>query len=85
MDYLAGICEFTGSWLLGNKSRFGFLLNIGAGLTWGYVAIHNQVYGLLFVSIPAVIINIRNYRRWLKERDIEKVMEYERPDDFLIG
>ena len=67
MDVVAGIIELIGLWLNGNKSLWSFVLFIIANCIWIYVAIHIHLYGLLFVSIPAIIINMRNYKKWNKK------------------
>ena len=64
MDIIAGILELTGSWLIGNKKRIGFIINIIACSMWVYVAFISHVYGLLIVVIPAIFINIRNFKKW---------------------
>ncbi len=64
MDFIAGILELSGLYLVGNKSRIGFVLNLLGCLVWIYVAVTTNLYGLLLVVIPAVFINIRNWTRW---------------------
>jgi nicotinamide riboside transporter PnuC len=71
-DVIAGTSELIGIWLLGNKKKFGFICNFFAACCWVYVAFHNQVYGLLIMAVPAIIINIRNYFKWTKESKIEE-------------
>lgn len=66
LDWLAGGSELLGSWLVGSKRKVGFLINMCCCLTWVFVAINREVYGLLLVVVPAFFINIRNYRRWRK-------------------
>ena len=67
MDWLAGGLELSGLWLVGNKRWVGFIFNITAGLCWIYVAVVTGVYGLLLVVIPALFVNTRNTRRWIRE------------------
>ena len=67
LDWLAGGSELIGSWLVGSKRRLGFILNACCCVTWAFVAVNREIYGLLLVVIPAAFINIRNYRRWQKE------------------
>jgi hypothetical protein len=64
MDIFAGIFELIGNYLIGNKNRFGFLINIVSCCIWIYVAIIFHIYGLLIVVVPAIIINIRNFIKW---------------------
>ena len=64
MDFLAGGFELVASYVIGNKKRIGFLLNLIGNSIWVYVAFKMHIYGLLLVVIPAMIFNVRNYRRW---------------------
>ena len=64
MDWIAGILELTGDWTVGNKRKFGFILKFLGSATWIYVAITRQVYGLLLVCIPILIVHVRNYFKW---------------------
>jgi len=67
IDFIAGGFELTASYVLGNKKRYGFLLNLVGNSLWIYVAFKVQIYGLLLVVIPALILNIRNFLKWRKE------------------
>ena len=64
MDYIAGIFELVGMWLVGNKRIAGFALNIVGGLMWTYIAVTRDIYGLLLMVVPAVFINARNIVKW---------------------
>ena len=66
MDWIAGALELVGNWLIGNKSRVGFLINLLGCLVWIAAALHLKVYGLLLVVVPALFINIRNWMKWRK-------------------
>ena len=64
IDFVAGAFELCGLWCVGNKWRIGFILNLLAGFVWIYVAIKMEIFGLLLVVVPAIVLNIRNYRKW---------------------
>ena len=66
ISLVAGGFELIALYVLGNKRRYGFLLGMLVDLLWMYVAVTCKVYGLLLVAIPALILNIRNYRKWSK-------------------
>lgn len=65
MDFIAGLFELTGLWLVGKKKWIGFLCNIVGCSIWIYVAIETKLFGLLMVVVPAIIINAMNIRRWI--------------------
>jgi len=64
LDWIAGITELTGNWLLGDKKRLGFILNLTCQVLWTIVAIKTGIYGLLLVVIPGMAVNVRNYLKW---------------------
>ncbi|MFA7219208.1 MAG: hypothetical protein WC119_01725 [Synergistaceae bacterium] len=73
IDWIAGAMELSGAWCVGNKWRIGFICNLLGCIMWVYVAINTHIYGLLLVVIPAIIINIRNYKKWsIKGRITDK-------------
>ena len=74
MDFIAGFLELTGLWVVGNRNRFGFILNLLCGCTWiAYVIINKTTYGLLIVVVPALVINTRNFIKWTKESKPKEV------------
>jgi hypothetical protein len=73
MDWIAGIFELAGAWIVGNRNRKGFLVNVLCCLFWIYYVVKtNSAYGLLVVVVPSLFINIRNYILW-KPDDIHGV------------
>ena len=67
MSWVAGLFELLGVWLIGNKNRYGFILNALGCILWIIIAIYvPQARGILLVAIPAIFINIRNYIKWGK-------------------
>ena len=71
IDFVAGAFELGGLWCVGNKWRIGFILNLVGSITWIYVSIKMQIFGLLLVVVPAIVLNIRNYRKWSDYEDRE--------------
>jgi len=68
LDLIAGAIELAGKWVTGNKSKWGHALNFLCCVIWiAYVLIHKQTYGLLFIVVPALVINVRNFIKWHKE------------------
>lgn len=72
MDIIAGIFELIGLYVVGCRDKFGFLFNaIGNSLWIGYVFYSQSSYGLLIVCLPAMLINIYNYKKWSKQKPLE--------------
>jgi hypothetical protein len=67
LSWIASACELYSSWLVGNKNRFGFLINIIGCIFWIIVAVFDlPAQGLLLVVVPALFINTRNFLKWKK-------------------
>ena len=73
MSWIAGIFELLGTWIVGNKNKWGFIFNIVGNVFWIYIGIKffKNSGGLLIVSPVALFINIRNFRKWKKEEITE--------------
>ena len=70
LDWVAGLFELIGLWKVGEKKKFGFLLNITCNVLWiAYVLSTKSTYGLLLVVVPALFINVRNYIKWRREEN----------------
>jgi hypothetical protein len=82
MDFLAGACELFGKWIVGNKNRWGFLIQICGSAFWIYVAVRFliQICGSAFWIYVAVTHKlyglllvtigcvVANLRNWWKWR-----------------
>ena len=73
MDWLAGIIELAAKILVGNHKWYGHALHLVAGIAWTYVSLTTGMYGLLVITIPAFVINIRNAIKWWKEKNERQV------------
>jgi hypothetical protein len=69
MDILAGVFELIGMYLVGNKNRYGFILSFCCCGVWIAYALTHHVYGLLFPTIPGLLLAIRNYRKWRPKKE----------------
>jgi hypothetical protein len=71
MDILAGALELLGLYLVGRKSKWGFIVFTAGGICWiSYSLLTNSTYGLLLICIPAMFVNIGNFFKWKKEEKI---------------
>ena len=73
MDWVAAAIELFGSWFVGNKKRYAFVLLFLCNICWIYVAVDHKIYGLLIVVIPALFINIRNFVKWGNNDNKKKI------------
>jgi nicotinamide riboside transporter PnuC len=78
LSFVAAAFELFGMYLVGNKNKFGFKLNIVCCVLWMVVAAVSGVYGLMVTAIVMFMLNIRNFRKWRDEenrRNLRKVYE----------
>ena len=65
MDWVAGILELTGKWIVGQKDCRGWLVSMLSGVCWiMYVFISKSSYGLLIIAVPAIFVNLWNFHKW---------------------
>lgn len=69
MDWLAGLLELSGLWLVGRKLRWGFIANAIGCAIWISVSIRFHVWGLLVIAVPAFWLNLWNWLQWGRSTD----------------
>ena len=68
LDIIAGAVELIGTWIVGNKNKWGYVINLICCIIWiAYVLKSKSTYGILLIVVPAMFINIRNFIKWNKE------------------
>lgn len=75
MDIIAGILEVIGTYLVGNKNIWCFLVNIIALILWIVFAIWingTVIWGLLIVCSFSIIMNIRGFYKWRREDECQR-------------
>jgi hypothetical protein len=58
---------FGAIYLLGNRSRNGFLVMMIGNLCWASIGLWVQSYGMLLANIGFFSLNIRGYLKWAPE------------------
>lgn len=66
IDFIAGGFELFGSYSIGNRRRFGFLVNMAGDLLWVYIGVTTRLYGLVTIAALALGFNVRNFIKWRK-------------------
>ena len=70
LGIFAAVFELTGLYLLTKKIRWGFLINIVAGILWiTYTMVSKNAVGLILVCSVALILNIKGFRNWNADPD----------------
>lgn len=69
MDIFAGIIAIIAKILTGNKNKWGHIGHIIAESIWIFIAIKLNLYGLIIIAIPTILISIRNFLKWNNEKN----------------
>ena len=66
IDWLAMVLTFIAIYLLGNKSRYGFVIMMGGNSCWTVIGLLANSYAMVIANIVFFIMNTRGYIRWKK-------------------
>lgn len=73
MGWLATFVTLYGSWLVGERSKKGFVCQIVGNTLWALVGVYRGMqYDLIFVSLCFVVLYVRNYAKWTREEKANK-------------
>jgi hypothetical protein len=67
VDWLAMCLTFSAIYLLGNKSRLGFLIMIAGNLCWSAIGIWAQSYAMVAANLGFVGMNVRGFVKWTRQ------------------
>lgn len=67
MDWAVGIIVLMAKWTIGQKNRWGWIMNITADVLMTILAVRNpEIRGFLIITIPSIIISSQNFISWSK-------------------
>jgi len=64
IDWLAMSLTFVAIWLLGNKSRRGFLIMMAGKLCWSAIGLWAHSYAMIVANLGFFSMNVRGYLKW---------------------
>lgn len=64
VDWLAMCLTFSAIYLLGNKSRKGFVVMMLGHLCWTAIGIWAHSYAMVIVNLGFFAMNVRGFTRW---------------------
>lgn len=64
IDWLAMSLTFVAIWLLGNKSRHGFLIMMAGNLCWSAIGLWAHSYAMIVANLGFFSMNVRGYLKW---------------------
>lgn len=65
LDWLAMGLTFTAIYLLGNKSRHGFLVMMLGNLCWSTIGLWAHSHAMVLANLGFFAMNVRGYLKWL--------------------
>ena len=68
LSFIAGLLELIAAYILGNKNKLGWLLDIVVDFIWIYLGfLYKEIIGIWVVCVPGLVISVRNYILWSVE------------------
>ena len=68
LSFIAGFLELIAAYILGNKNKLGWLLDIVVDFIWIYLGfLYKEIIGIWVVCVPGLVISVRNYILWSVE------------------
>lgn len=64
IDWLAMTLTFIAIYLLGNKSRLGFVLMSGGNCCWAVVGLLTGSLAMLIANLVFLVMNVRAWVKW---------------------
>ena len=67
LDWLAMLCGLYGTYLIGQKSKWAFVVCIVAGICGLTVALISMQFGFLVYNAIVIVLYFRSLRAWSRE------------------
>lgn len=64
LDWLAMCLTFTAIYLLGSKSRMGFVVMMLGNLCWSVIGAWAHSYAMVLANLGFLAMNFRGYVKW---------------------
>jgi hypothetical protein len=64
VDWLAMWLTFGAIYLLGNKSRWGFLVMMAGNIFWSAIGIWAHSYAMVIANLGFFSMNVRGFIKW---------------------
>ena len=64
IDWLAMGLTFSAIYLIGNKSRTGFLLMMAGNLCWSAIGLWADSYAMTIANLGFLSMNVRGFIKW---------------------
>ena len=64
LDWIAICLTFSAIYLLGNKSRIGFVVMMLGNLLWCIISLRAHSYAMIIANLGFFSMNVRGFIRW---------------------
>ena len=64
VDWLAMCLTFSAIYLLGNKSRWGFLIMMAGNLCWTVIGVWAHSHAMILANLGFFCMNVRGFLKW---------------------
>lgn len=64
VDWLAMCLTFSAIYLLGNKSRTGFIVMMAGNLCWSAIGLWAHSYAMVLANLGFFAMNLRGFVKW---------------------
>jgi Nicotinamide mononucleotide transporter len=71
IDWLAMCLTFAAIYLLGNKSRWGFVVMMTGNLSWSAIGLWAHSYAMVLANLGFFSMNVRGFVNWAPPRIVE--------------
>ena len=71
IDWLAMCLTFAAIYLLGNKSRWGFIVMMTGNLGWSAIGLWAHSYAMVLANLGFFSMNVRGFVKWAPPRIVE--------------
>ena len=72
-DWLAMICGLSGTYLLGSRSKYGFVFCMLGSSAWLAVGFLVNSLPLIVSSFISIALHLRGFLNWRRERQGEEI------------
>jgi hypothetical protein len=69
LDWIAMSLTFLAIYMLGNKSRKGFLIMMAGNLCWSTIGLWAHSYAMIIANIGFFAMNVRAFVKWAPETE----------------
>ena len=68
VDWIAMCLTFSAIYLLGNKSRIGFVVMMLGNLLWCIISLRAHSYAMIIANLGFFSMNVRGFIKWAAVR-----------------